>query len=429
MTTTISSSRRVAYNASTLTASCRAISRRNGPAHDHRIILPPQFHQSYSTTPPKRDPENDRKPNPYFSTSDYGDGINAPRSTLSAPLDRPKRTPDVSTPIYYFRLGRAFGKFYWAGVKATWANHKLARTLRSEIRSANGSAAHPRLFGLLPPPLLVDIEVFLQRGEKLDRSSFQLLMREQHDFGKLPLFALLVAVFGEWLPLIVPFIPGTVPRTCRIPSQVEGMRKKSEERRKESFRKGVLPPTDDKVEGLRERVARAREIAKQGEREAQKLGDDEEEVVLDLPEQEGQDVVEVRTAPRIMLAKRMVEVLDREQLVHVSSSLDLHGRIWDRLGLAPYLSPFLASKISKRLQYLNIDDMLLLADRTKGHRQLSFPELEIACEDRGIDITGRDEEALRKDLSKWFDGRQKDQGYGEHVFKMLFRRYVTFGPP
>lgn len=433
MTTALSSSRRAAHATLTLTT-CRPVhkqsplSRRHNSPYNH-ILISTHFYATNNSHKSsdnnknlKLNPEEDRKPNPYFSPTDYGDGINAPRSTLPAPLNRPSRDPDTSTPVYYFRLGRAFGKFYWAGVKATWANHKLARSLRSQIRRANGSATQPRLLGLRPPPLLVEIEVFLQRGGKLDRSAFVLLTREAHDFGKLPLFALLVAVFGEWLPLIVPFIPGTVPLTCRIPSQVEGMRKAGEERRGLSFRAGVVGPREEELVAMKERIGKAREIARQGEQEARKLKEEYEEVVLDLPEQEGRDVMDVRTTPQIMLANRMTEVLGRDQMVHVSTTLNLHGKIWDRVGLTPYLTSFLAGKISKRLQYLNLDDTLLLADRTKGHRQLSFPELELACEDRGIDVTGRKEDELRKDLSKWFDGRQKDQGYGEQVFNMLFKR-------
>lgn len=372
----------------------------------------------------------------------YGDGMNPPLSTLPPPLTFPERKPDTSTPVYWYHIGRSYGKFYIAGVKATYANYKKAKGLRKAIRASNADpvnnitgaddegAAYPprRMLGLLPPPLLLDIEVFMRR-EGLTRSQLQLLVREREDVKKLPLFAVLVALFGEWLPLIVPFIPGRVPRTCRIPKQVAGMRKAIEERRKETFRQGLAGPDQQKdgvLEMIKMRVTKSREFEEALEKASKRPAKGRENDLGDtLGAREGADVMALRVQPANWLAVEMTEALTREQLTHVSTNLGLHGKIWDRLGLvgnSSFTALLLKLRVVKRLNYLNLDDELLLKNRTHSWHKMSKDELEIACDERGIDVTGRKEEDLKRDLGKWFEGRVKDKGYGSEIMKMLFRR-------
>lgn len=345
----------------------------------------------------------------------------------------------MSTPVYYWKIGRAYGKFYYTGVKQTWSNIKVARVLRRQIRAANSEHRPNQPRRLIPPMLLTQLEDCAVRGE-LTRSQFQLLMRDKEDRSKLPLFAIMVAAFGEWLPLIVPFIPGRVPRTCRIPKQIQGMRKAIEERRKESFRRGIEAPSPIAVASIEDRIQRAQKAGQQFDdfmeeaaAKAEKRGEEEEaeeakvnQQGLQLEEEELSDMAALRDRPASWLAFALMSLMDNRQLIHVSSSLGLHGRIWDRLGLTtgdrPFVWPSTKLKLVSRLSYLNIDDSLLLEDRMKTYHMLSKDEVEIACEERGIDVVGRKEEELRKDLGRWLEMRVKDEGHGQEIMNLLFKR-------
>ncbi|KAF1352022.1 hypothetical protein BDV97DRAFT_348603 [Delphinella strobiligena] len=398
-----------------------------------QAVLSKPSTRSYAT-PNNLPPGSQNLSNPNESSSEletYGDGLNAPLSTLPPPLLLPQKTPDLSTPIYYWRIGRAYGKFYIAGVKATWSNYKKAKPLRQAIRASNNEQEdkYPprRLLGMLPPPLMLEVEVYMRR-EGLLRSQFQLLMREREDVKKLPLFAVLVAVFGEWLPLLVPLIPGRVPKTCRIPKQVVGMRKAVEERRKQSFRLGLTEPAPEVLAAIKERVIKTRKVEEKLERESRLVRSRDAETELD--EAEGRDVLALRVQPANWLAVELTEALDRTQLTHVSTTLGLHGKFPERIGAvgdSPLTRLLLTMKVVKRLHYLNLDDELLvktktLKDKTQNLHALSTQELEIACLDRGIDVVGRGREDLLKLLEKWLHGRTKDKGYGSEILKMLFRR-------
>ena len=302
------------------------------------------------------------------------DPINPPRSTLPPPLTLPSRGEEA-TLVYWFRLGRAYGTFYKEGIKAVWFNWKAARLLKERMTGEREA-----------------IDVTNAVAERvITRSEFQLLARNSHDIGKLPLFGLLVVVFGEWLVFVVPFVPNTVPRTCRIPSQVLGMRMTAEERRRVSFRQGVTEPSSDQLPN-------------------QKL--------------EGSSVQKDDSGAWPMAFSNgyrgtMVKKLRDDQLHHLSSTLGLHGRIWDRIQLPPPAF-LLRLRINRRLQYISQDDALLLQSR--GAARLTPDELHSACEERGLDILGKTDDILRQSLSWWLDRQQKDGGRGRALFAMLFRR-------
>lgn len=296
------------------------------------------------------------------------DPVNPARSTLPPPLDIPERSQAQSAPIYWFSVGRAYGKFYWKGIKAVWFNYKAAKLLRERIMNELNARS---------------VEEAADKG-LITRSEWQLLQRSNHDIGKLPFFGLLVAVFGEWLPLIVPFIPGAVPGTCRIPKQVRGMREKAEQRRGVSFRQGIeepsvqeLPVTVEQLQGKEWPMASAE------------------------------------------YARSVLDKLRDDQILHLSNTLGQHNRLWDRIQLPPP-GLLLRRALSRRLQYLNIDDKLL--SQHGGASQLSSTELENACEERGLDILGRREALLRGNLSWWLKRQQDDRGCGRAMLAMLFRR-------
>lgn len=217
----------------------------------------------------------------------------------------------------------------------------------------------------------------MRRGA-VKRGEFQLLERNARDIGKLPVFGVLVLLFGEWLPLIVPWIPGRVPGTCRIPKQVGGMRGKAEERRRWSFRSGVKEP---EIEGKRAG----------GEWGLLERGN----------------------------VAQVLKGLGKEQMMHLSCVLNLHSGVWERIGTMPPVG-LLRRAVERRVQYLAQDDFLLVQGGGPG--ALESEEVMVACEERGIDVLGKAEEKLRAELKAWVVRQEKDQGRGNAVLEMLFRR-------
>ncbi|KAG9593701.1 hypothetical protein KCU86_g7840, partial [Aureobasidium melanogenum] len=360
----------------------------------HQLLNCASTLKFYSTKPPSENVDEKTKDLPPKEPSQPDeDGINGPLSTLPPPLNLPEKG-DRSTPAHLFQIGRAYGKFYWAGVKATWANRKRAKALKSQITSANRAHGLPNM----PRPLLAHLEFYYENvtegKEKLTRTNFQLLMREQYDSRKLPPFALMVALFGEWLPLIVPFVPSAVPRTCRIPKQIEDMRKGVEERRKKSFRQGLKTPkpAEENDEAMPTSMAGGK-----------------------------------KALPRLYMSMRTAQhivKLGKQESMHVSRVLGIGGRLFDSMGVQHPLFPV---KLMRHLGYLHIDDELLLQDWVLSHLTLSTEETRIACEERGIDVVGRGESEMKEDLSKWLEGRKRDDGsYGE-ILKMLFTRPNVWG--
>ena len=302
------------------------------------------------------------------------DPINPPRSTLPPPLDLPERNKDQNVALYWFRIGRAYGTFYKEGVKAVWFNNKAAKLLRERIKNE----------------LKVESDADAALKGVITRSEWQILQRNNHDMGRLPLFGLLVLVFGEWLPLFVPFMPGVVPGTCRIPKQVRGMREKGEERRRVSFRTANFEP---EVGQLRFEEAKERATG------------------------------EVHKWPMASAeyVRTILQPLRDDQLHHLSTTLGLHSSMWDRVQLYPFRA-LMRRRLMKRLQYLALDDRLL--NRFSSKAKLSQVELEFACEVRGLDVLGRPEHVLRENLEWWLKRQDEDEGRGKAAISMLFRRLV-----
>ena len=310
------------------------------------------------------------------------DPINPPRSTLPPRLDLPTRGSE-SVFVYYFNLGRAYGRFYKDGIKAVWYNNKAARALRKRIladlgvntRDANGMRT-------------------LIEQVRLTRSDFQLIRRNDHDIGKLPLFGLLVLVFGEWLPLIVPFIPNAVPSTCRIPKQQRQMQEKNEKRRQWAFTLGISEPTAEQW--------------------------------ADRKTAQNSSAFTWPMAFDTRYIRHEVQRLRLDQLYHLSCTLGLHKHFWDKLQLPPIVMTGRA--IMNRFMYLAQDDYLLLnRGRDKSFevaKRLSPEELRIAVAERGFDVLGHSDEALRERLVWWLDRQAKDRARGRAMLGMLFRRLV-----
>lgn len=299
------------------------------------------------------------------------DCINPPVATLPPPLNLPQRDQSSYVVVHYFKLGRSYGKFYWAGIKATWSNHQSVRPLRARLDHAVRAKQInlPSRYGILSPDATDLAIAALDIGQQLTRAEFQQLVRDQRDWGKAPVFGVLVLALGEWLPLFVPFFPGLVPRTCRIPSQIKSMRDAQEDRRRSSFRQGLALPA--------------------------------------IPTESNS-------------TESLVKTLERDNLLHLSTSLGLHKKLWDRIGLTPPLS-MLTSSVTRHLKYLDTDDLLLRRDGDST--LLSDDEMLIACEERGIDVTSKPLDVLRNDLRKWMSSKDTASSTGKHtIMDLLFKR-------
>jgi len=270
--------------------------------------------------------------------------VNGPISTLPAPLDTPERQPGQSFfPSYVFALGKSYLKFYKNGLKAIYTNFMACRPLQAKLNNKyNGSLAKAIDAGFL------------------DRSSFQLLTRSWFDVKRIPIFALVFLVCGEFTPLVVVAVSSVVPYTCRIPKQIESDRKTLEKRRAISFRNltAVLPKNSAGVDDL-----------------------------------------------------------VRMQLLHISWSLGLSSSAWDWLGgrLPGLPTPLLRRKVGRRVQYLELDDKLIKRDGDV--ERMSIEEVRLALIERGVDILGKSESQLRASLKAWFHARDESS-----ILRLLLTR-------
>lgn len=200
--------------------------------------------------------------------------------------------------------------FYKTGVKNVYYNFIATRPIQDRIDKAGSITA------------LVD-------ARQISRSEFQLVMRSRHDNRRIPVFLIAFLVFGEFSPLILPFISSAVPWNCRIPSQLQGDREKQERRRSDAFAK---------LAGVN-----AREV----------LG-----------------------------AGKTAEGLNKEELLHVSNVLGLHSPKWPvALSLPP--TWWLRFRVQRRVEYLELDDTLL--ERGGGPKALDAgEELKMAVVERGM---------------------------------------------
>ncbi|KAK6520457.1 hypothetical protein TWF506_000711 [Arthrobotrys conoides] len=263
----------------------------------------------------------------------YDCSINAPLSTLPAHLDLPPpRKPGESVFSYYFKIGKGYLSFYKTGLKnAAWVNPRLAGPVMSRWRDDRGYAG-------------------IVQNKWITRSDLQLLKRNQHDFRRIPLFAVLFTICGEFTPFVVALFSNIVPITCRIPSQIQSDRRWRENQIKASF-EAFLPSTS---------------------------------------------------------INRPVEGLDKltwKEKVHCSTVVGRHSGLWPSRILPLPFGFVLHKRLNRYEVYIATDDLLIA--KGGGVMKLSPPELEIACVDRGIKVLDKSEQQLRADLQRWLTDSKK----------------------
>lgn len=205
------------------------------------------------------------------------------------------------------------------------------------------------------------------RQNLLSRADYLLLQRSAHDMRRVPLFALILLVLGEYTPLVLYFATGLVPLTCRVPAQVLAARRKMEERRARSFRE-----VGSVGSGWAEAGAKA------GGGGGGTGGGD---------------------AP--------LEALRPAQILHISRSLGLHASLWPELSLGggAHVPPLalLRHRLRRRAEHLDLDDYLI--ERDGGVAELEMEEVRMALVERGLDVLGRSDVQLRAALRRWLEAR------------------------
>lgn len=183
-----------------ITSPC-GLSRRPFAVQTRQLHLSPTQARLSSAPQPQQQPESDpQPPSSTTTTQPSSNNLNPPAVTRPPPLDLPVRQPDTTTFHHLYNTGKAYLTFYKTGLKQIWTMTQLVR-------------ADP------PPP-------------PNTRSTILLRQRWSHDIRRLPLFAILLLVCGEFTPFVVLFMPQAVPFTCRIPKQVRKLRVAAQERRR-----------------------------------------------------------------------------------------------------------------------------------------------------------------------------------------------------
>lgn len=276
--------------------------------------------QTYSSRTIRRihDDPHDKPPEPANTH------LNPPATTRPPPLTLPDRKAHDSNVAYYFNMGKGYVRFYKDGLKAVFTNRRLLR----EKLQRTPEDDRPSIF----KPHFVP--------RTFSRADWVLLWRVRHDLLRLPVFGLMLIVLGEFTALVVLYVDGVVPLTCRIPKQIFTAMEKAEQRRKTAFE----------------------------EFEAQ--------------------------YPHGVLSPRVTANIARS---HVLRSLHLSGSIWDRLGFTP--PGMWQAKGMFRMAFLEGDDQNIVEDG--GTQGLEYEELRIACAERGIDVLGKNATQLRCSLGDW----------------------------
>lgn len=93
--------------------------------------------------------------------------------------------------------------------------------------------------------------------------------------------------------------------------------------------------------------------------------------------------------------------LSHLELFIMSARYNCHGRIWDWVFVMPPKF-WLQRNVRKKFEYLRRDDELIARDG--GFHALEKGEVERACVERGLDVLGKREDDVRRELAKWFYG-------------------------
>ncbi|KAF8927797.1 LETM1-like protein-domain-containing protein [Dissophora ornata] len=220
-----------------------------------------------------------------------------------------------------------------------------------------------------------------EEGHQLTRREFQLIHKTDIDIKRMIPFGLIFVLATEYIPLIIIFAPQLIPSTCVAPSQLEGRRKKIHEKRSVMTEKLI-------------RLNR-REINKEA------LANYNSFITIAKKYGEGFDN----------------QMIDREHLSSFCKFMGLNG-------FGPKF--ILSKRLNKHMSYLKQDDVLLQKD---GIDSLTFSELQLANEERGMRSLEVSKDHLEKSLAYWLKlSLSKDTTVPPAllVFSRMFLLHSTF---
>ncbi|KAF9382766.1 hypothetical protein CPB97_006938 [Podila verticillata] len=220
-----------------------------------------------------------------------------------------------------------------------------------------------------------------ENGHQLARREFQLIHKTDIDVKRMIPFGLVFLLATEYIPLIIIFAPQLIPTTCVTPSQLESRRKKIHEKRSVMTEKLI-------------RLNR-REITKES------LANYNSFMTISKKYGEAFDY----------------EMIDREHLSSFCKFMGLNG-------FGPKF--MLKKRLGKHMDYIRNDDELLQKEGIDG---LSFSELQLANEERGMRSLEVSKEHLEKSLAYWLKlSLSKDSTVPPAllVFSRMFLLHSTF---
>ena len=100
----------------------------------------------------------------------------------------------------------------------------------------------------------------------------------------------------------------------------------------------------------------------------------------------------------------MPEEWQRNAMKSYAQSLGLYPAWWDRWTPTVIPTSLVRRRVYRRLGDLEVDDLAI--ERDGGVGKMGGEEVKIACEERGIDILGKEERKLRRNLEQWMESRR-----------------------
>jgi hypothetical protein len=284
---------------------------------------------------------------------DGPDKLNPPSTTYAPELAVPSQKEGQGKLGYLYSVGKAYIAFYKQGIRNVRATSKIAKQLRQKQRAGdkNRTASSSAQSSSITDTILT-------------RAEWQIVKRSRADLLRLPPFAVLVLVFGEWLPLFVLWLTPVVPEPCRIPKQVNRDLEKSERRRQMRLR------------GIQMNAFRIAHEHRSGSASV---------------------MSKMEVTNPASVGPEMVKGLDYLSLITLGARLGCYGRFWV---LPP--AGLLRWRVRRRLEYLVNDDVLI--ERDGGWQGLGTLELKRACVERGIDVLGANDKDLKVGIKEWFEG-------------------------
>ncbi|KAG0240731.1 LETM1-like protein-domain-containing protein [Mortierella sp. GBAus27b] len=222
-----------------------------------------------------------------------------------------------------------------------------------------------------------------EEGYVLTRREFQLVLKTDQDVKRLVPFAIAFILAAEYIPLIIIFAPQLIPSTCVAPSQLESLRKKVHEKRSVMTEKLIRN--------------NFREITKEG------LSNYNSFIKISKTYGEAFDY----------------QVIDREHLAYFCKFMGLSG-------FGPKF--MLTKRLNKHMDYLKQDDLLIQRD---GINTLTFAELQLANEERGMRSLDVSKDHMEKSLAYWLKlnlNKDVDVPPGLMVFSRMFLLHSYFKP-